>query len=417
MAVPKTFVTVVVILAAWSAGQARAQNSPMTLSFAGFGTLGLVHSSDTDADFTSSAFEARGAGYSRRLSPEVDSVIAAQVTAEIGSRWTVVVQLLSEESYDDTYRPEVEWANVQYQVTPDFSVRVGRTATASFLVSDTRKVGYANPWVRPPVELYSLVSVTSNDGADLSYRVRMGAATDTVHLSAGRINYQFPLLGGSEIERADAREQLAIDDTFVRGPTTLHLSYGQAHVTIPLFAPLFAGFRQFGSVGEGIADRYDVDDRIISFIGVGASYDPGRWFLTSEWGRVDSHSVIGEKTAWYVSGGYRVAHWTPYLTFADLRANSPTSDPGLSLNGLPPSLAATATGLNAALNATLASIAVQKTVSMGTRWDFVSFADLKFQFDHTQLGAGSQGVLINLQPGFRPGASVNLVSLTLDFVW
>lgn len=414
---PKTLLTVVVMLAASLPCQANAQNSPLTLTFAGFGTLGLVHSSDPNADFTSSAFEARGAGYSRRLSPNVDSVIAEQATAQIGSRFTIVVQLLSQESYDNTYRPEVEWANIQYQATPDFSIRVGRTATASFLVSDTRKVGYANPWVRPPVELYSLVSVTSNDGADLSYRLRTGAATNTLHVSVGRINYKFPLRGGTDTEQADARQQLAVYDTFERGPATVHVSYGQAHVTIPLFAPLFAGFRQFGAQGDGIADRYDVDDRIITFLGVGASYDPGPWFLTTEWGRVDAHSVIGEKSAWYLSGGYRLAHWTPYLTFADLRANSPTSDAGLSLNGLPPSLAASAAGLNAGLNAVLASIAVQKTLSVGARWDFISFADLKFQFDHTQLGAGSQGVLTNLQPGFRPGSSVNLVSLALDFVW
>ena len=76
--------------------------------------MGLVHSSDPYADFTSSAFQARGAGYSRRLSPDVDSVIAAQGTAQFGSRFTVVAQILSQESYDDTYRPQVEWANVQY---------------------------------------------------------------------------------------------------------------------------------------------------------------------------------------------------------------------------------------------------------------------------------------------------------------
>jgi hypothetical protein len=414
---PKTFFAVVVTLAVSFPGQAGAQNSASTLSFAGFGTLGVVHSSESDADFTSSAFEARGAGYSRRLSPEVDSVIAAQVTAQVGSRFTVVVQLLSQENYDNNYRPEVEWANVQYQVTPDFSVRVGRTAAASFLVSDTRRIGYANPWVRPPVELYSLVSVTSNDGADLSYRVRMGAATDTLHLSVGRINYRFPLLGGSDVERANARQQFAVDDTFEHGSTTLHVSYGQAHVTIPLFAPLFAGFRQFGAQGEGIADLYDVDNRIISFLGAGASYNPGPWFLTAEWGRVDAHSVIGEKTAWYASCGYRLAQWTPYLTFANLRANSVTSDPGLSLTGLTPSLAAAAAGLNAGLNATLASIARQSTVSVGTRWDFARSADLKLQYDHTRLGAGSPGVLIDLQPGFRTGTSVNLVSLAVDFVW
>jgi hypothetical protein len=411
------FMVVFVALTAMSRGSAAAENSPVAFSFAGFGTLGIVHSNEDYADFTSTAFEARGAGYSRRWSPAVDSLIAAQVTAKVGSHLTAVVQLVSEESYDDTYRPHVEWANIQYQFTPDFSVRVGRTAAASFLVSDSRKVGYANPWVRPPVELYSLVSVTTNDGVDVSYRIPSGSVTNTVQGSAGRADYRFPILGGSNTEKAAAREQLALYDTFESGFTTVHVSYGQAHVTIPLFAPLFDGFREFGPAGIGIAERYDVDDRIITFMGVGGNYDPGRWFLTAEWGRVNTHSVIGEKTAWYVSGGYRLAQWTPYLTYADLKANSARSDPGLPLSGLPPPLAATVEALNAGLNATLGAIAVQKTASVGARWDFMAHVDLKFQYDHSWLGVGSQGVLIDLQPGFRPGGSLDLISATIDFVW
>jgi hypothetical protein len=284
-------------------------------------------------------------------------------------------------------------------------------------MSDTRKVGYANPWVRPPTELYSMVSVTANDGADVSYRLRTGPATNTLHASIGRIDYRYPVGGGTGTEHVQARQQMAIYDTFERGPFMLHLSYGQAHITIPSLGTLFSAFREFGAQGTAIADRYDVDDTIVGFVGIGANYDPGPWFLTGEWGRVHSHSTIGEKTAWYLSSGYRLRHWTPYLTFADLRANTPTSAAGLNVSALPPAQAATALGLNGGLNQALDAINAQRTVSAGVRWDFVSFADLKFQFDHTQLGPGSEGVLINLQPGFRRGASVNLLSLTFDFVW
>jgi hypothetical protein len=405
------------VLSAFCSAAAAAPDSPLTFSFAGFGTLGLVHSSESRADFTSSNFQARGAGYSRRWSPNVDSLIAGQITASVGPRWTAVLQVVAQESYDNTYLPQIEWANVQYAITPDFTVRLGRTATGSFLISDTRKIGYAHPWVRPPTELYSMVSVTSNDGADLSYRARTGPATNTLHASIGSIDYRYPIGGGVDTEHVNSHEQMAIYDTLERGPITLHASYGQAHVTIPRLGTLFAAYREFGAQGTAIADRYDVDDSIVGFAGLGANYDPGSWFLTGEWARVHSHSAIGEKTAWYLSSGFRLGNWTPYLTFADLRANTPTSAAGITPNTLPPALAATAANLNAGLNQALDSINAQKTLSAGARWDFVNFADLKFQFDHTQLGAGSEGVLINLQPGFRRGASVNLASLTIDFVW
>ncbi len=43
--------------------------------------------------------------------------------------------------------------------------------------------------------------------------------------------------------------------------------------------------------------------------------------------------------------------------------------------------------------------------------------DLKLQFDHMRLGAGSPGTLRNLQPGFELGSTVNVFTTTIDFVY
>ena len=59
-------------------------------------------------------------------------------------------------------------------------------------MTDSRKIGYANPWVRPPVEVYRLVPVTSNDGVDVSYRLRVRSATNTFQVTAGRSDSRFP---------------------------------------------------------------------------------------------------------------------------------------------------------------------------------------------------------------------------------
>lgn len=89
----------------------------------------------------------------------------------------------------------------------------------------------------------------------------------------------------------------------------------------------------------------------------------------------------------------------------------------MTLAGLPPALAGFAAGLNAGLNAVLESIPAQSTVSLGVRWDFMKNLDLKLQADHTRLGADSSGTLINLQPGFRLGSTVNLFSAAVNFVF
>ena len=151
-------------------------------SFSGFGTVGLVHSSEGQADFTNSpSTKPNGAGYSRNWSGDVDSRLGLQVTADLTPQLSAVLQVLSQQRYDNTYTPRVEWANVKYAFTPDLSVRVGRIALPTFLVGEYRNVSYAVPWVRPPVQLYGhMVPITSNDGVDASYRMRLGDATNTL---------------------------------------------------------------------------------------------------------------------------------------------------------------------------------------------------------------------------------------------
>ena len=111
-----------------------------------------------------------------------------------------------------------------------------------------------------------------------------------------------------------------------------------------------------------------------------------------------------------------MGHFAPYLTYAHESA-ARNSDPGLTVTGLSPAQAEFAEGLNSGLDAILESVPAQKTISVGLRWDFMKDLDLKLQADHTRLGADSFGTLINVQPGLRPGGTVNLFSAVVDFVF
>jgi hypothetical protein len=116
-----------------------ATPAPMFL-FSGFGTLGIVHSSENQADFVSSNLKPNGAGYTRSWSATVDSLLAAQVTANFTPQLSAVLQVIAEQNYDGSWGPHVEWANIKYEFTPDLSLRAGRIVQPAFLVSDYRKV-------------------------------------------------------------------------------------------------------------------------------------------------------------------------------------------------------------------------------------------------------------------------------------
>jgi hypothetical protein len=400
-----------------TASGAPSEPATSMFTFGGFGTLGVVHSDQPLADFISSPSEAQGAGHTRAWSAATDSLLAAQAGAQLTPRLSAVLQIISQQNADTSFSPHVEWAYLKYQFTPDFSVRVGRTGLEVFLLTDSRNLGFANPWVRPPIELYNLVPVTDSDGVDLSYRLAVLGGTNTIDASIGHANFHYPISNSQATVTAAADQVLLLVDTFQRGAATLRLNYGQSHITVPTLDPLFDAFREFGPQGVGIADNYDVDDRILTFFGLGAAYEPGDWFLMAELGRVHSDSVLGEATGWYVSSGHRFGRITPYATFSQVRPNSSLRARGLDVSALPPSQAPAAAALNAELNAALASLAAQRTLSLGTRLDVTSSLDLKLQYDRTKLGANSQGWLTNTQPGFRPGSSFTLFSVTLDFVF
>ncbi len=408
----RLLVSITCLAAALSASPACAddESGAPRFTFSGFGTLGLVHSSEDQADFSSSTFKPDGAGYTRTWSPAVDSLIAAQLTARLTSKFSAVVQVIAEQNADGAYEPHVEWANIKYQVSPDFSIRVGRTVLPSFLLTESRKVGFTYPWVRPPLEGYRVLPVTNNDGADISYRMHAGEFTSTFQANAGENNIESPEGTGR------VRRSWGISYTAEYASLTARVTYQKTNLTIGSLNALFAGFRQFGPEGVAIADAYDVDDKPLPILAIGVGYDPGQWFVMGERGAGGTDSVLGKRKGWYVSGGYRYGPFTPYLTYAEGGADN-LSDPGLTVAALPPFLRGPATGLNAALNSILSSKAVQNTASIGARWDFANNFDLKLQFDHTDIGAGSTGTFINIQPGFQLGGKVNLFSATIDFVF
>jgi opacity protein-like surface antigen len=394
---------VLLVMMLYAASISAEELKASIFSFNSFGTLGVVHSSQKQADFTSSTLKPNGAGYSHAWSADVDSLIGGQITATFTPKITAVLQVISEQNYDNTYRPHIEWANIKYQATPHFSIRVGRTVLPTFLFSGTRKVAYTYPWVRPPLEVYNQEPVTASDGVDVQYHVHIGDFTHILQANYGGSKQTMP-------DRKAIKEEQAWGATYSveYHAATVHLAYQHAILTIDAVKPLFDAFRQFGPQGAAIADKYGADKKPFSIIAIGATYNPGEWFITSEWTHTETRSFLGNQTGWYVSGGYRLGKFTPYLIYAQATADN-LFDPGLAI---PP-----AAGLDAGLNSLLSKKPVQNTISIGSRWDFMANVALKVQYDHTDIGAGSTGTLINIQPDFEKGSKVNVFSATLDFVF
>ena len=394
------------------AGEPVADGDAPRWSFGGFGTLGVVRSNEKEADFTANVLNPGDAGHSRAWSAGVDSRLGMQLGVNLGSSWSAVLQLVSERTLSGGYAPKVEWANINYQLTPDISVRAGRIALPLFLAGDYRKAGYALPWARPPVELYGVIPLSNSDGVDASYRWRAGDSNNSTQVFVGHTD-----LPVSAVARAQARRMGGLSNTTTAGALTVRASFLTTRLSVDIARELFDGLRAFGPQGAALAARYDVNAVRADVATIGFSYDPGAWFLMGEIGRMNARSYLGDKTAGYLSAGYRTGNLTPYLTYSASRPNTATATPGLDLSALPPPMAGAGAGLNAGLNQLLAAIPRQSSVTAGVRWDLCPNHALKLQYDRITPRQGSTGTFINVQPGFRAGRPIAVLSAALDFVF
>ncbi|RJG08233.1 hypothetical protein [Massilia cavernae] len=384
------------------------------VAFSGFGSVGLTHASIRSADFTSSIMKSSGAGRTERWSPDVDSRLGAQLDLTLNKELSAVVQAVSEQRKDGSYKPAIEWANVKYQVSPDLSLRAGRIALPIFLAADYRKVGYAYPWVRTPVEVYNAIPLTSSDGVDANYRWNLGSVKNATQVFYGRTKKD--LWDNATVE---AHGIAGLSHTTSYGDASVRMSFLTANLTIDLARELFDAYRQFGPQGVAIADRFDIAHRRTSASSIGVNYDPGKWFAMAELGRIKTGgSYAGDSWTGYASAGFRSGDLTPYVAYAMVDPDSAIADPGIALDTLPASYRPLAATANGYLQSSLATIAVQSTVTVGTRWDLAPGMALKVQYDRVSPTDGSRGTLVNVDPGrFRSGQPFHVASAVLDFVF
>ena len=364
---------------AWVANAGAADISQPQLTFGGFGSFGVSHSTMSSGDYVADGSIPRGPGLSDFLSTANDSRIAAHMSAQMSQKVSVVIQIDSEYHTGNSYAPEVEFVNVKYALAPDTSVRAGRIALPTFLESENRDIGYTYAWIHPPVEVYRQEPASHSDGFALDYTLHDGSGVHSLKAMIGRASIETgDAATGDSMTSKNLR---GIFDTSEYGPAVFHAGYLQRDTN--------SGDFLNGQTGAWVKDRD------LSF---GVQYDPGDWFAKSEW--IQRKSTY-KTSAMYVSAGYRVKKFTPYLTYAQNSQGSIISDyPAPSAEA-----------------ARLANRA-QRTTSIGMRWDFMKDTDLKFQLDQVKLSDTSNGFLANVPANVTLyGSKFYVISAVIDFIF
>jgi hypothetical protein len=394
----------VIAALAGSCGLASAQTAQgPTWSLSGFGTLGAT---TTDTDQAQYVIYGQPSGAEKDVKFSPDTKLGAQLGAKFTPIFSATVQVLSKYNGEGNWKPAVEWAFAKAQVTPSVALRLGRMGAPLFMVSDFRDVNYANTWLRPPQDVYGQVPFSHFDGGDALGQTQWGSATLSAQVYGGKVDSNS---AGAPIH---ANKVIGVNATaeFDNG---ISLRVGSVDSKLSVRNPQVDSFVALlrTTPFTSVADQLDATDKDARFSGVGIAYDHDNWVANAEYTLRKTHSFVSSTEGWAVTGGYRVGKFTPYVVVSGLRRTSTNVD-----NTIPTSTQQLAV-LHGTVDAVLQTQDVtEKTVSLGSRWDFARNLAAKFEFDQIKTGAGANGLFKLAQPGFA-GSTVNVYSISLDFVF
>lgn len=392
---------VAAVLAAFAVTAQADAGSPFT--FSGFATVGVTGTNTDDAHYVIPG-QVRGA--TKSFSGEVDSKLGLQVTGRFSPMFSGTAQVLTKQTGDGSFTPVLEWAFAKAQLTPALAVRLGRMGAPFFAVSDFRDVGYANTWLRPPVDVYGQVPFSHFDGGDLSYQTRVGAATINLQLLAGSAKDTY--------ERTDLKfkSMVGFNSTAEFDGVTLRLGHIQGKVTVEnaTLRQLVAGLASVPVPGvPAVGQQLSGDDKDGSFTGMGVSFDLNDVIGSFEYTMRRADTYIADTDGWYATLGYRLGKFTPYATVSEVKVKD--SNVNNTIPALTPQLAV----LKATVDALVAGQHVsQKSVGVGVRWDAMRNIAVKAQFDRVK--PNTVGLFTADKAGFG-GKNVNVYSLSVDTVF
>jgi hypothetical protein len=390
-----------------------------TVKISGFGTGALTWSNTDQAEF-GRPNQASGAKKSPRTG--VDSNLGLQADVGVNSWLSFTAQGLVRRDAEDDYGAELAWAFAKAKINDHFSVRVGRIGLPAFMISDYRNVGYANTFLRPPVEMYSQVPFNGLDGIDATYQQSFGDTSVTGQLAYG--GTEAKIAGGYT---GKAKKMSALNVVAEHGPFTARFGRVDAKISItgsPTLTTLLGGLRATGTGYRfpqlnAMADQIDPLEKSASFTSVGLGVDWNNVVVQTEFAKRKTDSYVNDTTSWYVMGGYRFGKVLPYFIHGKVAIDGfpanvvPSACPAGYPAACTPTLAALRAGA-ARLPYTGIGQGEQSTTSIGVRWDFYRSLALKAQVDRVKPAAGS-GLLLNPSAGFNRDVTVGAVAI--DFVF
>ena len=408
-----------------------ASASAHAIQFDGFFTVGAaIHDDDTNKENPlANGAENRyigslgDRGITEDLTFETDTRFGLQISSEVSENMKVVAQLLGRGT-NSNFDAIVEWAYADWEFTDWLSLRAGKIKQPVYLVNDYVEVGYAYPWIRPPVEVYYLNNpLNTVNGAELLLAFPVGPGTLSFQPYIGSNRDDIPNTQGQAY--FEAENIVGIDVKYAGRGYTVHASNFQCDVKT--FGSLAGVPTAFGPVDIDLNGKGECD-----VTSAGLTFDVANVVVYAEWQERTTTDTLsrpfGDQDAWYATLGYRIGKWLPHLTYA-------TIDGKASLVNPPAVTCADPSGCNLGPvtvpdggGISNFPVAIQTSVTAGLRYEVNDSAALKFEYavvdvenDPQELAQANQQTNYGLfDTNFLlapPKDKVGVASIALDVIF
>lgn len=403
------------------AASAQFETADNRLRLSGFGTLGVATTDKSDVAYSQPG---RLDGVRDGLNLKLDTKLAVQARYKLTETVTATVQLLSKHRPQKDFNPEVEWAFLRWDASPSLSVRAGRLVSQTFMLSDARDVHYTQLTARPPMDVYGQVPVNRFEGGDLTYRFELAdtAVQASVWGGQAKSRYAALVLAEESTVTYELRHLFGLNlSASMDNGLSLRAGTVSARATIRDHDEQ----RLIGASASVLSTLHDFygDGDKVRFSGIGASYDRDQWLVNAEYTIRQGNSRIQDTKGWYLTTGYRLGAFTPYLGVSSVQVtDSNRNNPFQAALGQPVPLAPLAAEIQRFMDGLHVT---ERTTILGMRWDAASKVALKLQLNHIHKPAQSSGWFYAPEGGFSSASAnfyereqrINLLSLTLDFVY
>jgi hypothetical protein len=347
-----------------AAGAAKADEANINYKISGFGTIALTSTSAHDLQFRSSLNQSVGANNTPDLG--VDSHFGLQGVVNFSPDLSLTAQMLALRRRVDAtatsnreFDPGIEWLMVKYAPSSNLDLRMGRVVLPAFMISDSRNVGYAQPWLRAPLDVYAQMPLTTVDGAQATWRIPVAQGTFSLQPTFGKSTSN--TASGSNtaagqrtiVPEGDPSTVVGLTATFEYGDWLARI--GQVHSKI--------NNASYDVLGIGVPVVFTMEDK---FTSLGLQYDNGKAVVMAELAvrRMNNmpdtgpasytgiaagpsitmetiyEMMVGGKPLaktqhWYVAGGWRFGKLLPMIAVGqttDQKADPQTSTRSLDVS-------------------------------------------------------------------------------------